>query len=821
MSSLREFFLGTLVAAVLMTGASAQAQSWVPGTNSSLNCASPCNVGISTSAPGATLDVFGGRVRASYASGYGEMFAGSYGGVSAFHFVAGSGLGLSFAANGQTPQMYIDGSGNLGIGTTAPSAKLHVNGVTRLQDRIEVRTSGNNTWATPGYYLGNANGDYIGMTMSAESPAGSGNYNLDFWGTQPGGPSRVMTLTSSGKLGLNNASPTAALHISPVATNLIGLNVKLYEYATLGTTSGSWATVLGSNVKASETTTSQMESISNIAGFGGAAIYMSNDGWILFHTKPSPVTAGAAFNSPRMTILPNGNIGMGLTVPVTPLHLSANPSGGSGAFSGNPNSTIITRIDSSYNDNNQADTAPITPLAINCAVGGGGDTAKCGLQLSTANNLSIGTRLLTALKNNGTGASSFYVQNFDGAAFQTRMVVDPTGNVGIGTTAPAQKLSVAGTIESTSGGIKFPDGTVQTSASAGGFSNTGTAITVTTPKLEVSGAIKGNRHMGFMPWANGANVPSYGYLKLKTAIADHESNLFQLHIYGYRYMGPAIQSIDIRCSGYAYDVSGLVNTACTTTGTDLPVEINTEANGATSYVVVRIGAPTTYWYYPHFSVEYDGTVAKEPSTFTWVAENTIPAGSAPVSNMNNVAIANNDGGSLIVGRTAGDSTTRLTVNGGITTNGNLTASTITAGTVIGAVYQDVAEWVPATQKMDAGTVVVLNTSALNEVMPSFRTYDTTVAGVVSAQPGVLLGREGVGKAQIATTGRVKVHVDATRHAIHVGDLLVTSDKPGAAMVSEPLDLGGVKIHRPGTLIGKALEPLPSGEGDVLVLLSLQ
>jgi hypothetical protein len=41
------------------------------------------------------------------------------------------------------------------------------------------------------------------------------------------------------------------------------------------------------------------------------------------------------------------------------------------------------------------------------------------------------------------------------------------------------------------------------------------------------------------------------------------------------------------------------------------------------------------------------------------------------------------------------------------------------------------------------------------------------------------------------------------------------------MRSEPVEFAGVKMHRPATVIGKALEPLAQGEGEILVLLSLQ
>lgn len=148
------------------------------------------------------------------------------------------------------------------------------------------------------------------------------------------------------------------------------------------------------------------------------------------------------------------------------------------------------------------------------------------------------------------------------------------------------------------------------------------------------------------------------------------------------------------------------------------------------------------------------------------------------------------------------------------------SGTVSGGNVV-AKYQDVAEWVPATEPLDPGTVVVLNPEKSNEVMRASRSYDTTVAGVVSARPGLLLGEKAEGSEMIATTGRVLVRVDASRGAVRVGDLLVTSDKPGVAMRSEPVDVGTVKMHRPGTIIGKALEPLSSGEASILVLLSMQ
>ena len=89
-------------------------------------------------------------------------------------------------------------------------------------------------------------------------------------------------------------------------------------------------------------------------------------------------------------------------------------------------------------------------------------------------NPSNGSANGLAVRNNGGSYNWLNIYHTDAVgALQTSgstpISLQPNGgSVGIGTSNPGQKLTVAGTIESTSGGVKFPDGTTQTTAATGG-----------------------------------------------------------------------------------------------------------------------------------------------------------------------------------------------------------------------------------------------------------------------------------------------------------------------------------------------------------------
>ena len=134
---------------------------------------------------------------------------------------------------------------------------------------------------------------------------------------------------------------------------------------------------------------------------------------------------------------------------------------------------------------------------------------------------------------------------------------------------------------------------------------------------------------------------------------------------------------------------------------------------------------------------------------------------------------------------------------------------------------DLAEPFEMPSNIPKGSVVIIDDDNPGRLKLSERAYDTRVAGIVSGangiNPGLTLSQNGKledGK-HVALSGRVYVQADAASASIKPGDLLTTSDTPGCAMkVMEP-------VRAQGAILGKAMSSLKSGQGHVLVLVTLQ
>jgi hypothetical protein len=127
-------------------------------------------------------------------------------------------------------------------------------------------------------------------------------------------------------------------------------------------------------------------------------------------------------------------------------------------------------------------------------------------------------------------------------------------------------------------------------------------------------------------------------------------------------------------------------------------------------------------------------------------------------------------------------------------------------------WGDVAEYVGSDEKLESGDVVIIDPDGRNKVKKCSKSYDTRVAGVVSSDPTITVGRtaEAEGNYPLALTGIVPCKAIA-QPAIQAGDLLTTSEVPGyAKKATEP---------EVGTILGKALEPLASGKGLINVLVN--
>ncbi|MBI2030036.1 DUF5011 domain-containing protein [Candidatus Kaiserbacteria bacterium] len=280
-------------------------------------------------------------------------------------------------ASSATTKMVLDQNGNVGIGTTTPGALLGVNG----------------------NILGAGTLALTGTTGTTTIAAGQG-FTI--------GGSQFVLQQGSGNVGLNVANPGATLSIN----GGIGLGGAGYSDAgqTTGslTMSGSLAVgVTGSAAKlavvgsiyANPATTDTIfpgsVGTANAAFIGPNAYWAirsaTNNSFNLDVTTPTSLTA--------MTVLQNGNVGIGTASPQTKLHLS----GTSAAASGTSYTGLLTLQGSNT-----------ATLGI-----GSHPTVPYGLWLQT-------------------GDTSLSSQTYP-------LLLNPLGgNVGIGTTSPANQLHIVG-----------------------------------------------------------------------------------------------------------------------------------------------------------------------------------------------------------------------------------------------------------------------------------------------------------------------------------------------------------------------------------------
>jgi hypothetical protein len=125
-------------------------------------------------------------------------------------------------------------------------------------------------------------------------------------------------------------------------------------------------------------------------------------------------------------------------------------------------------------------------------------------------------------------------------------------------------------------------------------------------------------------------------------------------------------------------------------------------------------------------------------------------------------------------------------------------------------------------QLEPGMVVVIDQENPGALTLSGQAYDRRVAGIISGaggvRPGMLMGQKGSmadGSQPVALTGRVYCWADTANGPIEPGDLLTTSGTPGHAMKVDDY------TRAQGAILGKAMSSLKSGQGLILVLVSLQ
>ena len=374
----------------------------------------------------------------SNANGSNRIFA-TTDATDGIYINAATGKGVNFRVNGGGSNvMVITSSGNVGIGTTSPGARLDVLGkINQSVSSSANSASFTNSDATSGYGVaiqseGTSNTRYALILRNLNGSNVYGGVStmtnqVGFWGI---GASPTGTLGSRLTVGGNASIGSGYIANSAPANGLI-------VEGNVG---------IGTNNPSSKLTVADgMDGSNSQTGLEFIPQDSSNRNIIFSYDRSSSAYKQLNFDASdfrfnpgggtKMVILNNGNVGIGTTNPNANLHVV-----GTGLFTGDVNITqtaAVGVLSTANLDNGSAVGLSLTYPASNVAAGDG---------LAIAIGIAGRGRSYIANSNKNTNldASNLAFYTESGGVIGERMIINQDGKVGIGVTGPTAKLHVSG-----------------------------------------------------------------------------------------------------------------------------------------------------------------------------------------------------------------------------------------------------------------------------------------------------------------------------------------------------------------------------------------
>jgi len=385
--------------------------------------------------------------------------------------------------------LFVDKSSNVGIGTTAPTSKLHISTTDDAGGlfRVEDDDTGPATNVAVANFTRRNNIAGGGSTANALVLISDHSLNVPLFIRADDTGSALFIVNGSGNVGIGTTGPGYKLDVQGTATDYEGIRIL--------NTNNAAGTITSSGIVLSATNSvGQIHGKIAVVEYGSAD---AADSALAFYTG----TGTGATPTEKMRIINNGNVGIGTKNPRSLLQVngSNNPTITIGEESTGNRSTLQFRSGmgaASYNSfdityNKSTDTDQLT------FVGGGANQI---MTIQNGGNVGIGTTGPGALLQVGDNAATtdnkiikiaadntiadpriilsvngitdwaVGVDNSDSNKFKIsgdstvpgtndRLTIDTSGNVGIGTTGPGNKLSVSGDINATTGSLYWGDGT--------------------------------------------------------------------------------------------------------------------------------------------------------------------------------------------------------------------------------------------------------------------------------------------------------------------------------------------------------------------------